>query len=526
MKDVIIIGAGFAGLYMLHRIRKMGYSALVYETGKDVGGTWYWNRYPGARCDVDSVDYQFSFSDELQRGWAWKERYAEQPEILSYLQYVADTLDLKRDIQFETRVERAIYDSENGLWKVSTSTGCITAKYCISAVGCLSATQVPSFKGLDKFQGDWLHTGNWPHEPVNFRGQNVGLIGTGSSGIQSIPIIAKEAKTLTVFQRTANFSVPAHNANYSDEFVENYKESFLEIRRAATRTDFGNSTWSSKPSALEIPERERNSVYEDYWALGGAQFMVAFEDMLTDVEANDTAAEFIRNKIRSIVKDPEIAKLLLPTDHPIGTKRLCVDTDYYDTYNRENVTLVNVKDKPILEITENGLRTAEALYTFDVLVFATGFDAMTGPLTNIDIRGRNGIKLSEKWSDGPETYLGLSVAGFPNFFTITGPGSPSVLSNMALSIEQHVEWISDCIDWLEKAGGRTIEATGNAAKNWVEHVNAVADTTLYPLANSWYMGSNIPGKPRVFMPYVGGVGTYREECDQVANQGYTGFSIK
>ena len=524
MKDAIIIGAGFAGLYMLHRLREVGMTAQVYEAGSDVGGTWYWNRYPGARCDVESLDYQFAFSDELQRGWTWTERYAPQAEILDYLRYVADRLELRDDIQLDTRVETATFDETRNLWHLTTDQGdSVSAPVCISAVGCLSAARVPDFPGLKDFQGTWYHTGHWPHEPVDFTGQRVGLIGTGSSGIQCIPEIAAEAKHLTVFQRTANFSVPAHNAKLSADMVEAYKDTFIAARQAATQTDFGNSTWSSLPSALALSPEERDAAYEQSWSVGGAQFMVAFEDMLTDKQANDTAADFLRAKIHAIVKDPDVAELLCPTDHPVGAKRLCVDTDYYATFNRDNVQLVDVRSAPIEAITATGLRTADAEYEFDALVFATGFDAMTGPLTRIDIRGRNGEKLSDKWAAGPRTYLGLAVAGFPNFFCITGPGSPSVLSNMALSIEQHVEWIADCLVWLREQGSATIEAAASAEDTWVEHVNEIADATLFPQADSWYVGANVPGKPRVFMPYVGGVRAYRNECDAVVAQDYASF---
>ncbi len=526
MKDIIIVGAGFSGLYMLHSMRQSGYSVQLFEAAKDVGGTWYWNRYPGARCDVESLDYQFAFSDAIQRGWSWKEKYATQPELLSYLQYVAKSLDLRKDIYFETRVTRAYFQTNKGTWRIETDQDDnLEAKYLIAATGCLSAIRIPPFKGLEKFSGNCFHTGNWPDKPVNFKDRHVGLIGTGSSGIQSIPIIAKEAESLTVFQRSPSFSVPAHNKDHPKSFVEEYKDEFLKVREAATKTDFGNSTWSSFPSALQVSEKERASIYEENWKKGGARFMVAFEDMLTDPEANKTAADFLRDKIRSIVKDKLTAEMLLPYDHPVGTKRLCVDTDYYETFNRENVNLVNVRDNPIVEITDNGLRTADKAYTFDTLILATGFDTMTGALDKIDIRGRHGKKLSEKWADGPTTYLGISASEFPNFFIITGPGSPSVLSNMALSIEQHVKWITNCINWVEQQGGKTIEALAESEKNWVQHVNEVADTTLFPLANSWYMGANIPGKPRVFAPYVGGVGTYHEKCDEVARDGYPGFAI-
>jgi cyclohexanone monooxygenase len=525
--DAIVIGAGFAGLYMLHKLRECGFSARGFEAGDDVGGTWYWNRYPGARCDVESLDYQFAFSDELQRGWTWTERYAPQAEILRYLGYVADILDLRRDIQFETRVTAAHFDEARNLWLVTTDRGeTLTAQFVIAAVGCLSVAQMPDFPGLEDFEGETYHTGNWPHQPVDFTGRTVGIIGTGSSGVQAIPVIAAQAKALVVFQRSPNFSVPARNEPLEPERVARYKDEFLDARRAACRTDFGNTTWRSLPSALEAEPEERTAEYERRWKEGGAGFMVTYSDLMSDRAANDTAAEFLRSKIHSIVRDPKTADLLSPLDHPIGAKRICVDTDYYETFNRDNVKLVDVRSKPIERITPQGLRTAGGDYELDCIVFATGFDAMTGPLTSMDIRGRDGVALKDTWQDGPRCYLGLGVAGFPNLFTITGPGSPSVLSNMVLSIEQHVEWIADCLVKLRDDGAEAIEALPDAQEAWVEHVNEAADATLFPDANSWYVGANIPGKPRVFMPYTGGVRAYREKCEEVAGNGYEGFDIR
>ena len=524
--DVVIIGAGYAGLCMLHRVRQIGLSVRVYERAPDVGGTWYWNRYPGARCDVESLDYQFAFSDELQRGWRWKERFAEQKEILAYLNYVTESLKLRPYIQLDTAVTNATYCEEERGWNIVTQKGDkIRATFCVSAVGCLSTPRIPDIKGLSRYQGRWIHTGEWPGEEINFAKKNVGVIGTGSSGIQIIPVLAQEAKSLTVFQRTPNFSIPAKNQSHSDAYINEYHDSFLEKRKAASTTVYGNVTWSSYPSALDVSDEERNKIYERYWEEGGAGFMVSFADVLTDIRSNNYAAEFVRSKISEMVRDKDLAKVLQPRDHPLGTKRICVDTDYYHTYNRNNVRLVDVKNAPIKEITKNGVRTEKEIYEVDMLIFATGFDAMTGTLLNIDIRGRDGIKLSSKWRAGPLTYLGLTVSGFPNFFIITGPGSPSVLSNMVLSIEQHVDWIGNCMSDLKKRGAKSIEARVNAENSWVEHVIDVADRTLYTQCESWYKGANIPGKPRVFMPYVGGIGYYKEQCDNVANSGYKGFKI-
>ena len=527
MFDAIIVGAGFAGMYMLHRLRGLGLTARVYEAGKGVGGTWYWNRYPGARCDVESMDYSYSFSDELQQEWRWSERYSAQPEILRYANHVADRFDLRRDIQFETRVTAAAFDEATSRWTVETDRGDrVSARFCIMATGCLSDAQLPPIAGRESFAGKWYHTGRWPHEGVDFTGRRVGIIGTGSSAIQSIPLIAKQAAHLVVFQRTPNYSMPAQNAPLDPAYERRVKETYADFRRQARESRVGFVTERSGDSALAVPETERRREYEKRWSRGGLGFSAAYTDLLTSKEANDTAAEFFRAKIRNIVRDPEVARVLTPTDYPLGTKRLCVDTDYYDTFNRDNVTLVDLRKTPIEAITPQGVRTSEAEYEVDDLVFATGFDAMTGALLAIDIRGRGGRPLREAWAAGPRTYLGLSIAGFPNLFTITGPGSPSVLSNMVVSIEQHVDWIADCLAYLDRQGHASIEATVEAQEAWVQHVNEVGHMTLYPLAKSWYMGANVPGKPRVFMPYIGGVGVYRQKCDEVAAKGYEGFALR
>ena len=524
--DAVIVGAGFAGLYMLHRLRGLGLSAQVYEAGRGVGGTWYWNRYPGARCDVESMDYSYSFSDALQQEWHWTERYASQPEILRYINHVADRFDLRRDIKLETRVTAAVFDEAASRWTIRTDGGeRVSARFCIMATGCLSTAQVPKFEGFETFKGKWYHTGNWPHEGVDFTGQRVGVIGTGSSAIQSIPIIARQAAHLFVFQRTPNFSVPACNAPLDPDYERSVKASYAEFRRQARESRVGFVVERNDQSALEVSPDEREREYETRWKRGGLGFSSTFTDLLISKEANDTAADFFRAKIRSIVRDPAVAELLAPRDYPLGTKRLCVDTDYYATFNRDNVSLIDLKKSPIEAITPDGLRTREQSYAFDSIVFATGFDAMTGALLSIDIRGLNGRTLRDKWAEGPRTYLGVSIAGFPNLFTITGPGSPSVLSNMIVSIEQHADWIADCVDYLRQQGRAAIEATVEAEDEWVQHVNEVGHLTLYPLANSWYMGANIPGKPRIFMPYIGGVGVYRQKCDEVAAKGYEGFRL-
>jgi cation diffusion facilitator CzcD-associated flavoprotein CzcO len=525
--DAVVVGAGFSGMYMLLRLRELGLSVQVYEAAADVGGTWYWNRYPGCRCDVESMEYSYSFDKELEQEWEWTERYATQPEILSYANHVAERFDLRPNIQFETRVTKAVYDEDTGRWAISTDRGDeISAQFFVMAVGCLSASKKPEIPGLERFQGRWYHTGHWPHEGVDFSGQRVAVIGTGSSGIQSIPLIAEQAAHLTVFQRTPNYTMPAKNAPLDPEYVRELKANYPAHRQEARESGFGIPVPLPERSALEADPEERWETYREGFERGNlVGMMLSYNDLLTNKEANDTAAEYVRYRIREIVEDPDVAETLSPRDHPIATKRPCLDTNYYATYNRPNVDLVNLRTTPLVEITENGLRTSAQEYEFDSIVFATGFDAMTGALLAFDIEGRDGTLLRDKWAAGPRTYLGLSTAGFPNMFIITGPGSPSVLSNMMVSIEQHVEWIGDCVRHLRDEGAKAIEATTEAEDDWVDHVNEVGNTTLYPTANSWYMGSNVPGKPRVFMPYIGGVGVYRQTCDDVAAKGYEGFTI-
>jgi cyclohexanone monooxygenase len=526
--DVVIVGAGFSGLYMVHRVRRLDLTARLIEEGGGVGGTWYWNRYPGAHCDVESTDYQYGFDDEIVQDWTWTERYASQPEILAYLNRVADRLDVRREIQLETRVTGAVFDETTSRWTVSTDRGAsFSARHCVMATGCLSAVRMPDVEGLDSFAGDWYHTARWPHEGVDFTGKRVAVIGTGSSAIQAIPLIAEQAAHLTVFQRTPNFSVPAHNRPRDPEDERRMKEGFASNRRNARESSMGVfASWvPNEASALEAGDEERQREFEAGWNRGGFGFLNAFSDLVTSREANELAAEFVRNKIRGIVHDPDVAELLCPNDHPFGTKRLCVDTGYFETYNRDNVALHDLKSTPIEAITPTGVRTRDGELGLDVIVFATGFDAMTGAVLDIDIRGRGGMTLGEKWAAGPCTYLGVQIAGFPNLFLITGPGSPSVLSNMIVSIEQHVDWIADCLAYLREHHLDCIEATLEAENEWVEHVNERADRTLLPEANSWYTGANIPGKPRVFMPYAGGVGAYRRRCNEIAARGYQGFVL-
>jgi cation diffusion facilitator CzcD-associated flavoprotein CzcO len=524
--DAVIVGAGFAGLYMLHKLREQGMEVLVLEAADGVGGTWYWNRYPGARCDVESMEYSYQFSDELQQQWQWTERYASQPEILKYINHVADRFDLRRDIKLNTQVSTASYDEGTASWRVNTNNGDeLSARFCIMATGCLSSTNLPKFKGLDDFTGPTYHTGQWPHAGVDFTGLRVGIIGTGSSAVQAIPIIAEQAKHLTVFQRTPNYSVPARNGPLPLEVQQSIKAEYQQFRKTNNQMPFafGSKYNFREDAATEATQEELRTEYEQRWRTGGLPFLGAFGDLLFDMGANDTAGDFIRNKIHETVQDTAVAETLSPRQ-VVGCKRLCADTNYYETYNRPNVTLVDISGDPIECITPDGVRAKGENFEFDCIVFATGFDAMTGALFNMDIRGRDGLELREKWSAGPRTYLGLTTAGFPNFFTISGPGSPSVLTNMLPSIEQHVEWIADCVAYLQSNDYASIEPSSEAEDAWVDHVNAVADTTLYPTCNSWYLGANVPGKPRVFMPYVG-FPPYVEKCNEVVAKGYDGFKL-
>ena len=524
--DVVVVGAGFAGLYMLHRLRQLGLKTQVCEAGKGVGGTWYWNRYPGARCDVESMQYSYSFSEELQQEWQWTERYPKQDEILRYINHVADRFELRSDIAFETRITSAIYDAESQRWTVITEHGdTMSARFLITAAGCLSAARMPDLAGLDSFKGQFYHTGNWPHEPVDFTGKRVGVIGTGSSGVQTIPVIARQASELVVFQRTPNFSIPAWNRPLSDEDQQSWKADYAANREKARHTRSGILYEYSTRATTDVPEAERELEYERRWLRGGANYTHAFNDIYTNRSSNDSAAQFVRNKIRSTVNDPDVAALLSPNDHAIGTKRICVDTDYYQTFNQPHVSLVDLRTAPIVEIVPEGIRTAAATYDLDCIVFATGYDAVTGALDRIDIRGTGGLALKDKWTDGPRTYLGLMTAGFPNLFFITGPGSPSILTNVIVAIEQHVNWIANCLASMQKNERGVAEADVSAENDWVAHVNEVASKTLFPSTKSWFMGANIPGKPQVFLPYVGGFGNYSVICDEVVADDYRGFAF-
>jgi cation diffusion facilitator CzcD-associated flavoprotein CzcO len=527
--DALIIGAGFSGMYQLLCLRdRLGLSALVLEAGAGVGGTWYWNRYPGARCDSESHSYCYSFSTEMLQEWEWSERYPEQPEIMRYMNYVADRFDLKRDIRFNTRVVGAHWDAAANLWRVETEAGqSYAARYLITAVGCLSTANVPKIPGLDSFEGRWVHTGEWPHEGVDFSGLRVGQIGTGSTGIQSIPVIAAQAAELTVFQRTANYSTPARNHPLSAEFQAWVKANYGEIVQTMRETRNGHWFRIKDRSVFDVSDEEREAAFEESWEKGGLQFRSEFGDITTNLEANSKAAEFIKRKIRETVMDPEKARLLSDIDHPYAAKRPPIDTGYFEAMNLDHVKLVDVKANPIVEITPRGVRTTAGEHELDIIVFATGFDAMTGPLLRLNITGRDGVALKDVWAAGPRSYLGLQVEGFPNMFTITGPGSPSVLTNMPVAIEQHVEWITALIAHMRAEGIARIEPDPQAVADWLVKVNEASHETLLPqAASSWYLGANVPGKPRVFMPYAGGMAKYRGICEEVAAQGYTGFVLE
>ncbi|SFN30460.1 Predicted flavoprotein CzcO associated with the cation diffusion facilitator CzcD [Pseudonocardia ammonioxydans] len=525
--DAIVIGAGMSGLYMLHRLRDtLGMRALVVERADDVGGTWYWNRYPGARCDSESYFYSFSdrLSEDLLQEWTWSERFAGQPEILRYLQHVAERFDLRRDIRFGTTVTAATWDEDGTRWLVDTDDGRRTsARHLITAVGCLSTTNLPEFPGRDSFAGESFHTGAWPHEGVDFTGRRVAVIGTGATAVQAVPEIAAQAEHVHVLQRTPNYDIAGGNRPMTEQDAREIKENYTDIWARTRETGFGFPYDAPERTALSVGDEERRQIFEEAWQRGGFRLGTTFNDLLLDEAANDTASEFLREKIRERVHDPAVAELLCPSDHPFFTKRPPLENGWYETFNRSNVTLVDVRSNPIEQIVPTGVRTAEAQYDVDTIVYATGFDAMTGTLFKLGIRGADGVPLAERWADGPRTYLGVAATGFPNLFMITGPQSPSVLSNMPVSIEQHVDWITDLLRHLQENGQDRIEPSEEAEQGWIDHHDEVSAATLLPRANSWWVGANIPGKPRRLYPYVGGVGVYRQLCDDVASKDYEGF---
>jgi len=526
--DVVVVGAGFAGMYMLHELRKHGFSSRVLEAGDDVGGTWYWNRYPGARCDIATTDYQYTWDPELLDEWQWSEKHAAQPEILRYAQYVAKKHDLYSGIDFKVRVDKAEWDDSAQKWTIHTSTGeTITCRHYVMATGCLSVPKDPDIPGTDRFKGDVYVTGRWPHEGVDFTGKRVAVIGTGSSAIQSMPHIAAQAKQLVVFQRTPNFSMPAFNGPQPPDRVARLKADRVAYQAEARMSPTGVPMEMATVSALSVSREEAFSMLEKSWRKGELlQIGATFTDVGINRAANEVVCEFMRSKIHEVVKDPETAETLSPRGHAYGTKRPCMDTNYFEVFNMPHVRLVDIRKKPISSVTETGIDFAGESIEFDAIVYATGFDAMTGAIVNVDITGKNGLTLKKKWENGPLTYLGLTTVGFPNFYMITGPGSPSVLSNMMVSIEQHVEWIRDALVDLREKGFDTIEPTATAEEDWRVHCTDCADITLFQDTNSWYMGANVPGKPRVLLPYIGGVGRYRRICTEAMQRGFLGFELK
>jgi len=525
--DVVVIGAGMSGMYLTYRLRELGLSFRVYEAGTDLGGTWYWNRYPGARFDSESYTYGYSFSEELLEEWEWSEHFSAQPETLSYLNYVADKFDLRKSIQFETRIENATYDEAQNIWEIRTGLSeCVQAKFLITAIGVLSAPYIPDFDGIGNFRGGSWHTSLWPHQPVSFGDKNVGVIGTGATAVQMIPEIAKDVGHLTVFQRTANYCVPAGNGPIDAETQLKIKGSYPEIWKRCSET-FGCFLHGfDDRSALEVSPETRQAFYEElYQERGFALWLGNFADIMTNNEANETLAEFIREKIHARIDDPKVAGKLVPMDHAFGTKRVPLEHGYYEAYNRENVALVDIRATPIEEITAKGVRTTAAEYEFDIIIYATGFDAVTGAFSNINIRGEGGQLLNDKWIDGPLTYLGLQTAGFPNLFTVVGPHNGSTFCNLPRCIEQNVEWVTACLRYMRDNKIERINPTVEAEEAWTAHVNETVEGTLIPQTDSWFMGANIPGKKRNFLLYAGGSPFFREKCEEIVANGYEGFEF-
>lgn len=522
--EVIVVGAGFAGVYAVHRLVRDGRDVLCLEAAADVGGVWYHNRYPGARCDILSIDYSYSFSKELQDDWNWSERYAPQDEILRYIQHVADRFGLRRFMVFENRVTAMRRDDDSGLWSLRTDAGTTyTARFVVMATGPLSHPRDPDFPGFADFRGEVLRTSSWPHRAMSFEGRRVGVIGTGSSGVQSIPEIAKTAAHLTVFQRTPVFAVPARNARFSPEDLAAVRARYAEYRKELKSGFAGNYMTTTGKKAAEFSAAEQRRILDALWLEGGLGIASIFTDVLTDESANRVVADYVRERIREQINDPAVAEKLLPRTYPIATKRPCVESGYYAAFNQPNVSLVDLRTTPIERVTPGGIQTSDRHYDLDVIVLATGFDAVTGALKAINPVNGKGRHLVDEWAEGPTTYLGLAVAGFPNLFMVAGPGGTSVLGNVVAVAEAGVDWIADCISWLYAHGHDTIEATAKAQDAWTDHVAEVGRYTLFPKADSWYMGANIPGKKRVLLAYIGGFSNYVGKCNEVAATSYAGF---
>lgn len=525
--DALVVGAGFAGMYQLYKLREAGFAVRCVEAGSGVGGTWFWNRYPGARCDVESMSYSYSFSPELEQEWEWSEKYPPQPEILRYLDHVADRFALRESIHFENRVTTARFDEATDRWEVKTDASLtFDTRFLIMATGCLSQPKAPDLPHVERFAGPTYQTGTWPDETVDFSGKTVGVVGTGSSGIQVIPVMAKQAERVVVFQRTPNFCLPSRNREFTVEEVAERKRTYREWRTAQREAGYGVPTNPPTRSALEVADEARELCYQGAWDDGDLVAMLgSYTDLLVDEDANETVSEFLRERIRETVDDPEVAEKLSPRTFPFGTKRPCLGTDYYETFNRDNVELVDVRATPIVEVTASGVTTTESQHDLDVLILATGFDGMTGALMAIEIVGVDGVTLAERWADGPRTYMGLAISGFPNLFTITGPLSPGILANVVVAVELDAEWITTCLERLRDQGIHRVEAERDAEDAWVTHVADLASQTLYPRANSWWMGANVPGKPQTFMIYVAGLRVYHDKCEEIAAEGYEGFRL-
>jgi cation diffusion facilitator CzcD-associated flavoprotein CzcO len=524
--DAVVVGAGFAGLYLIHRLKESSFTVRAFEAGGDVGGTWYWNRYPGARCDIESMQYSYQFSEELQQDWEWPERYASQPQILSYIEHVADRFDLRPHITFDTRVDGAAFDDADHAWTITTSGGeTVRARFFLLGVGVLSTTHTPDFVDVERYAGSTYHTGRWPHDEVDFTGKRVGIIGTGSSAIQAVPLIAEQADHLYVFQRTANYVVPSQNRPLGADEVAAIKSDYSGFRARAKERPSAFLFPFNPGSALDVSDEERRALFDAHWEIGGLPFLGVFGDLLLDWEANRLVTEYWKSKVREIVEDPDVAELLIPDGDIFGGKRLCSGTGYLEAFNRDNVTLVDVSEGGIERFTVDGLVGGGRGYALDAVVFATGFDALTGSVVAIDIAGPDGTTLRDAWADGPGNYLGMAVSGFPNLFNTQGPGSPGVFATMVTGIEHQSDWIVDCMEWMRDHGHTRIEARSDAQSEWGNVVADAAEGSLRSKCDSWYTGSNIPGKHRVFMPYIGGFPAYCDTCSDVAGDDYRGFTL-
>jgi cation diffusion facilitator CzcD-associated flavoprotein CzcO len=523
--DIVVIGAGFSGIYALHRLRSLDARVVCFEAGDGVGGTWYWNRYPGARVDIESMQYSYSFDEDLQQEWRWPEYFSPQEDLEAYANHVVDRFGLREQIRFSSVVNRLRYDEDENHWHVHTDRGDhVVCRYVVAATGSLDATNIPQWPGVESFGGQSYHTSSWPKEGVDFHGKRVGLIGTGSTGIQVTPVVAETADHLYVFQRTANFSMPSRNRPLDPDYEREWKDNYPERRAKMLHSASAGLFDMPDRSVFDFTPEERERVMEAAWnSRSGFRLMRCFTDTARDIAANDILAEFVRNKIRQTVNDPEVAELLCPNTHPIGTKRICIDSGYFEAFNRDNVTLVDVRTNPIAAVTPSGLVTTAASYELDILIYATGFDAMTGSLTRMNVTGVGGTNLRDKWENGPANYLGFLVAGFPNLFMIHGPGSPSVLAQMITGGEWQVDWVVRFIENMEKDGCTRVDTTPDWEDRWAVEMEKAADLTLFKRADSWYMGANIPGKPRVFMMYVGGFDQYVRRCTEQVEAGYVGF---